>query len=78
MFHPIGRFIIITIFALTVLVAMGSVPVAADIPPTVSFQGLLRDPSGMIVPNGDYDLTFRLYDVATGGSHGGTLVQFAL
>jgi hypothetical protein len=35
---------------------------------TISYQGVLTDASGTVVPDGNYSLTFRLYDVATGGS----------
>ncbi|MGQ9854820.1 MAG: hypothetical protein ACUVTG_15645, partial [Candidatus Oleimicrobiaceae bacterium] len=40
----------------------------AQIPQTVSYQGLLTDASGTPVPDGTYALTFRLYDVPTGGT----------
>jgi microcystin-dependent protein len=33
-----------------------------------SIQGILRDPLGRTVEDGSYSLTFRIYDVATGGS----------
>ena len=33
-----------------------------QIPQTISYQGVLTDASGNIVPDGDYSLTFKLYD----------------
>jgi hypothetical protein len=41
----------------------------ADMPRTLSYQGVLKDADGLtVVPDGDYELTFRIYDVASGGS----------
>jgi hypothetical protein len=37
-----------------------------QIPQTISYQGVLTDANGKAVPDGDYSLTFKLYDV-TGG-----------
>jgi len=44
------------------------VSAAAEVPPTLSYQGVLTDASGMAVPDGPYSITFRIYDVASGGS----------
>jgi hypothetical protein len=38
------------------------------IPQTINYQGVLKDASGVVVPNGDYSLTFKLYDLPSGGS----------
>jgi hypothetical protein len=35
---------------------------------TISYQGVLRDAGGTPVPDDDYELTFRIYDVAAGGT----------
>jgi len=40
----------------------------SQVPKTISYQGVLTDASGTVVPDGNYNLTFRLYDVATGGT----------
>ncbi|HMA77376.1 MAG TPA: hypothetical protein VKO43_08710, partial [Candidatus Krumholzibacteriaceae bacterium] len=40
----------------------------AQIPKTINYQGVLTDNGGSVVPDGDYDLTFNLYTVPTGGS----------
>ncbi len=42
--------------------------VLADVPRTMNYQGKLTDPSGVAV-SGPVDITFRIYDVASGGSH---------
>ncbi|BDQ03650.1 MAG: hypothetical protein KatS3mg036_0351 [Ignavibacterium sp.] len=38
------------------------------IPQTINFQGVLKDASGNIVSNGDYNLTFKIYNAETGGT----------
>lgn len=43
-------------------------PAGADIPETMSFQGVLTDAGGMALPNGDYNVTFNLYTAPAGGS----------
>jgi len=40
----------------------------AQIPKTISYQGVLTEASGTAVPDGNYNLTFKLYDVAAGGA----------
>ena len=40
----------------------------ATVPQTLSYQGLLKDAGGTIVPNGDYGITFRIYNVPAGGA----------
>lgn len=40
----------------------------AQIPQTVSYQGILTDPDGTVVPDDSYSLTFNLYTTTTGGS----------
>jgi hypothetical protein len=39
-----------------------------DVPQTISYQGVLKDDAGVIVPDDDYDFTFRIYDVSSGGT----------
>lgn len=38
------------------------------VPSTISYQGVLTDNGGNLVPDGNYDVTFRVYDVASGGA----------
>jgi hypothetical protein len=40
----------------------------SGVPQTISYQGVLKDDAGVIVPDGDYDFTFAIYDVASGGT----------
>jgi hypothetical protein len=53
-----------------VAVALLLVPcvMSGDIPDIMSYQGVLRDGSGSLVPDGNYVVTFRIYDVEVGGS----------
>ena len=39
----------------------------AEIPRTLSYQGVVKDAAGVILADGDYTFTFRLYDAASGG-----------
>ncbi len=39
----------------------------AQIPRTLSYQAVLSDVNGIPKPDGTYDITFRFYDVASGG-----------
>jgi len=50
------------IMLLTVAAAFGQVP------KTLSYQGVLTGANGNPVPNGNYQLTFRIYTEASGGS----------
>jgi len=40
----------------------------AQIPRTLSYQGVLTDANGIVVPDGNYMLTFKLYDNLNGGA----------
>jgi len=42
--------------------------VAQTIPQTINYQGVLKDAAGNIVPNGNYTITFKIYNTETGGS----------
>jgi hypothetical protein len=57
---------IVGLCALLILVATGQAK--ALVPATLSYQGLLEDASGVLVPDGTYSLTFRLYNQAGGGT----------
>lgn len=39
-----------------------------QVPPKISYQGVLTDASGSLVSDGNYNLTFKLYDAASGGT----------
>jgi hypothetical protein len=63
-------------FLLTILVVLVAAGMAlAEVPRTMSYQGSLRNPDTSLVPDADYQLTFRIYDVATSGTALWTEVQ---
>ena len=39
-----------------------------QIPHTISYQGILNDNEGYVVPDGNYELKFRIYDDSTGSN----------
>jgi len=63
-------------FLLLVLVLMlcGSFA-TAQIPRSMSYQGVLTDSVGVPKPDGSYAFTFRLYDTSSGGNVVGTQTQ---
>ena len=54
--------IAVIIFLLVVQIA------SADVPRKISYQGVLTDGAGTPVTDGNYDITFKIYNVDTGGS----------
>ena len=56
--------VLVSLLVLVLAVGVGM----AAVPQTMSYQGVLKDSGGAVVPTGDYDLTFRLYNVETGGT----------
>ena len=50
------------------LLMLFATSVFAQIPQTMSYQGLLTDTAGNPVADGPVDLTFKLYDAATDGT----------
>lgn len=53
--------------ALLVLTFSGQLA-RGQVPQTISYQGVLTDASGNLVSDGSYNLTFKLYDVTSGGT----------
>jgi hypothetical protein len=53
---------------LAVVSVLGIGLASGQMPRTMTYQGLLTDASGVPVANGDYSLTFRIYDAEVGGS----------
>ena len=53
---------------LTALLALWTIAAGAGAPQLVNFQGILRDGSGNPVANGNYSVTFKIYDAAVGGA----------
>ena len=64
--HPVRRLVTATLCFMMGMV-LGSGPVHAAVPGTISYQGLLTDGAGTPVADGPYDLTFKLYNVPSGG-----------
>ncbi len=50
------------------LVSLGVAGVSSAIPQLINYQGYLTDDSGVPVADGNYQLTFGIYDVETGGA----------
>jgi hypothetical protein len=57
-----------SVLACSLLLSLAAPASNAAVPETMSYQGVLTDNAGTPVPNGNYDLVFGLYDVATGGA----------
>ena len=51
-----------------VLAAIVAASAGAEIPATMTYQGVITDAGGDPIADGDYAITFRLYDAASGGS----------
>ena len=49
------------------LLLIFSAGIYAQIPRTISYQGVLADASGNPKPDGEYTITFSFYDLETGG-----------
>ncbi len=61
-----------TILAVSILLACFAFvlsPKASAVPSTMNFQGRLADASGTIVPDGLYNMQFKLFTVSSGGSN---------
>ncbi len=56
--------VVVSLLVLVLAMGVGT----AAVPQTLSYQGVLNDSGGTVVPDGDYDLTFRLFDLETGGT----------
>ena len=50
----------------TLVLFAGAQSAFGDIPEIISYQGVVRDGVGNPVPDGTYDLTFRLYEDESG------------
>jgi len=53
---------------LLALLLLGSRTVLAQVPRTMSYQGVLTDAGGTLIADGNHTLTLSLYDAASGGS----------
>jgi hypothetical protein len=57
-----------TLIASMLVILMAAVTAWGQVPQTMSYQGVLTDGAGTPVTDGNYDLTFKLYSVASGGT----------
>lgn len=56
------------ILAATLVALAVSGPAAAVVPPLISYQGVLTDNAGVLVPDGPHDFTFTIWDAPAGGT----------
>jgi hypothetical protein len=61
----VKRFILFFSLGIILIISTNS---WADIPKRINFQGVLKDTLGNPVPDGNYSLTFRIYDSSGGGN----------
>jgi hypothetical protein len=54
--------------AVSAIVVLAAIPAVAAIPPMISYQGFLADSTGDAVADGDYQISFAIYDVPAEGS----------
>ncbi len=61
---------VLGMFVILAATALGLVPSVAEgaVPQLINFQGILKDGSGNPVADGNYDVTFKIYDAAVGGA----------
>ena len=57
----------VTILVWTALVCLSLCSALAEVPQTISYQGVLKDSDGQLVADGEYTLTYRLYNAEDGG-----------
>src|SRR5580704_4889641 len=62
--------ILAALFGVAILLApTGTSAVNQTIPYKINFQGRLTDNNGNILPDGSYNIKFRIFNAATGGSN---------
>jgi hypothetical protein len=50
------------------VVLLISVSVFSQVPQKISYQGILTDAGGALVPNGNYNILFNIYNTSSGGT----------
>lgn len=58
----------IVIFVIGALCTIGSTPTYADVPDSISYQGVLNTSAGLPVADGNYTVTISIYDAAVAGT----------
>jgi hypothetical protein len=56
------------VLAFTLLASLAALPALATVPSTMSYQGVLTDAGGNLLPDGPYSLTFKIYTVPVAGA----------
>jgi len=57
-----------TIALVGLILLIGAIIASSAVPKLISYQGVLTDGAGTAVPDGTYNLTFKIYDVSSGGT----------
>ncbi len=57
-----------TLLSTIITLVLTSIVFSQDLPTTINYQGILKDAAGVVVQNGNYNLTFKLYDAESGGT----------
>lgn len=57
-----------TLFLSATLLILAIPVILAEVPSTISYQGILTGTTGTVLPDGIYTLTFRLYNAETSGT----------
>lgn len=55
-------------WVVTVLLVYASTAMAGSVPQMINYSGSLTNTGGTPVPNGNYNIEFKIYDVASGGT----------
>jgi hypothetical protein len=55
-------------FVIVIAAVLAANGALGQVPQTISYQGVLKDDMGAIVPEDDYDFEFNIYDVPSGGT----------
>jgi hypothetical protein len=58
----------LAILATLLVLALVPTTARAQVPQLLSYQGVLTDAGGVLVPDGAYNVTFRIFDVAVAGA----------
>jgi len=59
---------VLVLTTLTALLALWTITVLGAVPQFINFQGILRNNLGNPLPDGNYNLTFRIWDAAAAGN----------
>jgi hypothetical protein len=57
-----------TLLVLLISMISSIIIFSQSLPQTINYQGVLKDAAGVTVANGDYNITFKIYDVSSAGT----------